>query len=635
MVEELSFFLEPQISPHRTPIAALHFPLTELHPHFFPGRLRHTWMNLFTGCAALHNLLRVGFASSRPRHFSMASTASNVAPVESNGRKRAFEGARNYRFKKQKKEKDQKNSVLKTEGTHEEVLLKDVEALLRKHSIDDTPAEANGTENGTSNTQQSSSLPDPFTEVELTVQEISSTGDGLALAPGSKQVYIVPFTSPGDKVKAKVVKHFTEGYTMTDFIQVLSPGSLRDDSLINCKYFSACSGCQFQMLPYEAQLAHKKTIVEKAYKNFSELSPELVPAVADTIGSPLQYGYRTKLTPHFDGPPGMKRSDGRHGIKRKFEQVPPIGFMKKGTRHTLDIEDCPIGTDAVRMGMKSERKRVAAELDKYSKGATVLLRESTKRLPKDPPPQPRDDAILEDRGAHFHEKTCETDQKGRTAEYIDDFAFENPAGAFFQNNNSILPKFTQYIRDHILPRGTDPNDPNRKIKNLIDAYSGSGLFTITLSQMFNKSLGIDISPSSIEYASRNARLNNLAEDHASFIAADAANLFASIETAADETVVVIDPPRKGCDDSFLRQLLRYSPARVVYVSCNVHTQARDVGVLVNGMEGVDGGFGPGKGVYDIESLVGFDFFPQTGHVEGVAVLQRRSEGKVAEVEKEA
>lgn len=584
-------------------------------------------MITFAGRTALRALLRSGPRLSRPRNLSMASAADNVAPIESNGRKRAFEGARNYRFKKQKKEKDQKDSVLKTEGTHEEVLLKDVEALLKRHSI--------GGE------EQAVSLPDPFTEIEVTVQEISSTGDGLALAPDSKQIYVVPFSSPGDKVKAKVIKHFTKhGYSLTDFVQVISPGPLRDDSLVNCRYFSSCSGCQFQMISYEQQLAHKKTIVEKAYLNFSELAPELVPSVGDTIGSPLQYGYRTKLTPHFDGPPGKKRSDGRNGIRRKFEEVPPIGFMKKGTRHTLDIEDCPIGTDAVRMGMKSERKRVAAELDKYAKGATILLRESTERLPKDPPPQPREDAILEDRGEHFHQKTCVTDQKGRSTEYIGDFKFENPAGAFFQNNNSILPTFTQYIRDHILPpspfsNGDSTQPQPQKIKHLIDAYSGSGLFTITLSQLFPKSLGIDIAASSIASASTNAALNNLAPDHASFIAADAANLFASIEFPAAETVVVIDPPRKGCDDLFLRQLLRYSPARVVYVSCNVHTQARDVGVLVNGMADVDGGFGPGKGVYEIESLVGFDFFPQTGHVEGVAVLHRRteSEGKM-EVEME-
>jgi tRNA (uracil-5-)-methyltransferase len=101
----------------------------------------------------------------------------------------------------------------------------------------------------------------------------------------------------------------------------------------------------------------------------------------------------------------------------------------------------------------------------------------------------------------------------------------------------------------------------------------------------------------------------------SFIDADAAELFKSVMFPNDETVVVIDPPRKGCDDNFLTQLLKFAPRRVVYVSCNVHTQARDVGVLVRGME-------EGGTHYDIESLRGFDFFPQTGHVEGVAVLNR-------------
>ena len=77
---------------------------------------------------------------------------------------------------------------------------------------------------------------------------------------------------------------------------------------------------------------------------------------------------------------------------------------------------------------------------------------------------------------------------------------------------------------------------------------------------------------------------------------------------------MIDPPRKGCDADFLRQLLEFRPRRLVYVSCNGHTQARDVGVLVEGR---------GHGArYEIESIRGFDFFPQTHHVESVAVLQR-------------
>ncbi|KAF2739862.1 S-adenosyl-L-methionine-dependent methyltransferase [Polyplosphaeria fusca] len=413
---------------------------------------------------------------------------------------------------------------------------------------------------------------------------------------------------------------------MADFVKVNTPSPHRDESLVKCPYFASCSGCQFQMLPYEYQLAHKKTIVEKAYKNFSNLPPELIPVIGDTIGSPLQYGYRTKLTPHFDGPPDSRRSDGRNGIKRTFKEMPPIGFMKKGTRITIDIEDCPIGTDAVRNGNKRERKRVENELSKYNKGATLLLREHTERIAKSNHvlgvEKDNPDAVFEDRGEHIHKKTCVTDANAKTTEFIDDFQFINPAGAFFQNNNSILPKFTQYIREHILP----PSSPGQpEIKHLIDAYSGSGLFTIVLSSLFESSLGIDISAASIQSATHNAEVNNLSTDRAKFIAADASALFSSIDTPADKTVVMIDPPRKGCDESFLRQLVRYGPARVIYVSCNVHTQARDVGVLVGGMKGVDGGRGLGEGCYEIESLAGFDFFPQTGHVEGVAVLKRKTD----------
>lgn len=514
------------------------------------------------------------------------------------------------------------STILKTNGSNEEVLLEDVKALLKGLNLKD---------------DASAKLPELRSEIEINIKTISSTGDGLGFEEGStsNQVYVVPFTAPGDIVTAKVFKHDQKDkYSMADFVKVSKPSPHRDESLVKCPYFSSCSGCQFQMLPYEYQLAHKKTIVEKAYKNFSQLPPELIPAIGDTIGSPLQYGYRTKLTPHFDGPPDARRSDGRNGIRRSFKEVPPIGFMKKGTRITIDIEDCPIGTEAVRNGNKRERKRVADELSSYRKGATVLLRESTQRIPKDSYDASKEEdpnAVIEDRGPHLHRKTCVTDPNAKTTEYIDDFQFVNPAGSFFQNNNSILPIFTQYIRDHILPPS-----PNHKVSHLIDAYSGSGLFTITLSSLFKSSLGIDISSSSITSASHNATLNSIPPSAARFLAADASALFAAITTDAAETVVMIDPPRKGCDESFLRQLIRYGPARVVYVSCNVHTQARDVGVLVAGMKGVDGGFGVGEGCYDVESVRGFDFFPQTGHVEGVAVLRRR-EGKgekEVEVEKE-
>ena len=579
--------------------------------------------------SVLRPALRTLYTSGRSGRFAsykMASSAATTGPKRVNGAKRFAEtplrseeeSRGNYRFKNKRMRKGhggEANQILKTNGSNEEVLLEDVTALLKSANLEQDEGRV------------SEPLPERLAEVEVTIREISSTGDGLGLRNDSKshQVYVIPFTAPGDVVTAKVFKNFEkEKYSMADIVKVNTPSPQRDDSLVRCPYFASCSGCQFQMLPYDYQLAHKKTIVEKAYKNFSNLPPELIPAIEDTIGSPLQYGYRTKLTPHFDGPPDARRSDGRNGIIRRFEELPPIGFMKKGTRTTIDIEDCPIGTDAVRKGNKKERARVADELTNYHKGATLLLRENTERIAKseyDASKEEDPDVVVEEKGDYIYKKTCVTNQNAKTTEYIDDFKFVNPAGAFFQNNNSILPVFTQYIRDRILPRSPFPSDP--KITHLIDAYSGSGLFTITLSSLFTSSLGIDISASSITSATLNAEMNNIPSSRAKFIAADAAALFSSITSPPDETVVMIDPPRKGCDESFLKQLVEYGPARIAYVSCNVHTQARDVGVLVGGMNGVDGGFGVGVGCYELESLVGFDFFPQTGHVEGVAVLRRK------------
>jgi tRNA (uracil-5-)-methyltransferase len=148
---------------------------------------------------------------------------------------------------------------------------------------------------------------------------------------------------------------------------------------------------------------------------------------------------------------------------------------------------------------------------------------------------------------------------------------------------------------------------------LLDAYCGSGLFAVCLSPLFRAVLGIDIDALGVEAARQNAQRNHL--HNAGFIAASAECLFADVPFPADESLVVIDPPRKGASVDFLRQLCTFGPRRVVYVSCNVHTQARDVGMLVTG-------FGPEASRYKIHSLRGFDFFPQTGHVEGVCFLDR-------------
>jgi len=190
--------------------------------------------------------------------------------------------------------------------------------------------------------------------------------------------------------------------------------------------------------------------------------------------------------------------------------------------------------------------------------------------------------------------------------------FEYPASSFFQNNNSILTSLVENVRAAIF------KDHSTKVPtHLVDAYCGSGLFSIMLSPHFTKIAGIELSSDSIASATKNALLNNLPEGKVTFRSGDAAHIFQSVpDFPASETAVIIDPPRKGCDENFIDQLLGFRSTTVVYVSCNVHTQARDVGMLLRKSKG-DGRHGK----YVLESVRGFDLFPQTAHVESVAVLR--------------
>lgn len=251
-------------------------------------------------------------------------------------------------------------------------------------------------------------------------------------------------------------------------------------------------------------------------------------------------------------------------------------------------------------------------LDKYKKGVSLLFRESLRisaeDVSKESPPSPEELAsVLED-------KVCVTDHRGTILELVGDKFFEYTAGSFFQNNNSVLVPLTSYVRNAIFPESA-PLDP--KPTHLVDAYCGSGLFSIMLSPHFDVVRGIELSAEGIRASKVNARLNRIPNEKISFLEGDAANIFDTVqEFPRDKTVLIIDPPRKGSDENFINQLIQFACQTVVYVSCNVHTQARDVGMILRKSEKEM----VGK-KYVLESLRGFDLFPQTAHVESVAVLK--------------
>lgn len=254
--------------------------------------------------------------------------------------------------------------------------------------------------------------------------------------------------------------------------------------------------------------------------------------------------------------------------------------------------------------------RVFRNIYTYKKGVSLLFRDSLE-IPGTFP-QKTDDTV-DSLANTLDEHVCITDHKAAVREKVGDWIFEYTAGSFFQNNNSVLIPLTNYVRDAIFSTAQPASSPT----HLVDAYCGAGLFAITLSPNFTTVAGIELSTDSIKSATRNAKLNNIPDDKITFRAGDAADIFATVgDFPREKTVLVIDPPRKGCDNNFIQQLLKFKCKTVVYVSCNVHTQARDVGAILRATENEE----PGQ-KYVLESIRGFDLFPQTAHVESVAILR--------------
>ena len=168
------------------------------------------------------------------------------------------------------------------------------------------------------------------------------------------------------------------------------------------------------------------------------------------------------------------------------------------------------------------------------------------------------------------------------------------------------------------------NGTTKQPNYLIDCYCGSGLFALQVAASMKSVIGIEVNERAIEEATANAQLNHIT--NAQFVAASAEAIFtATLNTTmttdeyhetvsdlpSDETVVVVDPPRKGCSEEFLQQLYEFAPQRIVYMSCGPATQARDAKGIIE------------VGGYAITSIQPFDLFPQTKHIESLIVFEKK------------
>lgn len=387
-------------------------------------------------------------------------------------------------------------------------------------------------------------------ELELTIDTLTNLGHGLAR--DGEWVVMTPFALPGERVRVRIFRNH-KNYSEADLVDVLEPSSQRVAP--PCPLFGDCGGCQYQHLDYAGQKEWKRGQVVELMERLGGITD--VP-VEPTHGSPKDYHYRSKLTPHF---PGKKARD--------FA----IGFLRMNRRNQIiDVPQCPIATDAINAALPVERKKIFAKKDKFKKGATLLLRDTLEGVITDP--------------------------KETVSEKVCGVVFQFKAGEFFQNNPFILPELIEYVLEQAC---------REDLRFLVDAYCGVGVFSLCAARRFEQVAGVEISPQAVELARINAAANGI--DNAKFTIGKSEAIFESMKFPGDESAMIIDPPRAGCDAVFLQQLLDFGPRRLVYVSCDPATQARDLKILR-------------AGGYKIERIQPFDLFPQTRHIECVATLSR-------------
>jgi len=453
----------------------------------------------------------------------------------------------------------------------------------------------------------------PTTTTTTTTSTTSTDGEP-ASSPSRLWVVMVPFVIPGERVKVRIFRNHAK-YSEADLVEILEPSA---DHRVTpkCHLFGNCGGCQYQHMSMSSQRNWKRQHVQEAMIQYGLDAFVSLESVRPTLGTDEVYGYRSKLTPHYQAPTTSRRGRKRQSQQQKDNNVndvesnsnnsiQAIGFQKLTNRQLVDVEHCPIATDAINAKYATLRQELIhpspskeeeeneSNKKKKALGATLLLRQANP-----------DDTHVTTR--HADELT--TRVLNRQFTYL--------AGNFFQNNYYVLPLMVQAVIDAAVApaRMTDEDGPRKTMTHLVDCYCGSGLFAISAAAHFEVVRGIEINDRAVAEATRNAQQNNLTNCH--FLSASSEAIFAQIQDFdRSSTVVVLDPPRKGCSDDFIQQLLDFAPQRIVYMACDATTQARDVKDIIGDDHQQN---------YAMTSVQPFDLFPQTRHIECLVVLEKQA-----------
>lgn len=459
------------------------------------------------------------------------------------------------------------------------------------------------------------------------VENVEITGvaaEGKSIARVDDMVVFIPYGAPGDVVNIKLDKK-KRSYAEAHIVDMLKPSPDRVAPV--CEHFGVCGGCKWQHIPYESQLRHKRDQVVDALTRIAKVE---IPEVNPTLGSKETFCYRNKLEYTFSCKCWITFEDLRSG--REIADRNALGFHIPGAfDKVLDIKKCWLQDDlSNRIRLFVRQYALAKGYEFYDiKAQQGLMRTLMVRIASTGevmlivvfarPEQEKIDDLMGAIAAEFPEitsllyvvnqKVNDTiaDQEVityRGRDYINEemegLQFRIGPKSFYQTNSLQAYELYKVARRMACLK---PDDL------VYDLYTGTGTIANFVARQVKKVVGIEYVPEAIADAKLNSEVNGI--DNTIFFAGDMKDVLTDgfIEEHGRPDVMIIDPPRAGMHEDVVNVILNARPERIVYVSCNPATQARDLALMDE--------------FYRVEEVQPVDMFPHTHHVENVVRMTRR------------
>ncbi|MEH7121905.1 23S rRNA (uracil(1939)-C(5))-methyltransferase RlmD [Bacillus sp. JJ1773] len=444
----------------------------------------------------------------------------------------------------------------------------------------------------------------------LTIKRLGINGEGVGYF--KKQVVFVPGALPGEEVVVEATK-VNPKFAEAKIKKIRKKSEHRVQPL--CPIYEQCGGCQLQHLQYSQQLKEKRDIVIQALERHTKLNPNQID-IKETIGMDDPWNYRNKSQFQVGLKDG-KVLAGLYGmnshrlinIDQCAVQHPQTNNATVTVKRILQDLKIPIYNEKTRKGLirtivarvgiqTGELQIVLITAKKELPKKDLIIQEIKKRLPAVK-------SIIQNINGQktsliFGEETVNLEGNDFIQETLGDLSFELSARTFFQLNPEQTVKLYNEVKNAAGLTGKE---------KVVDAYCGVGTIGLWVAEQAAEIRGMDIIPESIEDAKKNATRHGI--KHAKYVTGKAEVLLPKwVKEGWKPDVIIVDPPRTGLDEQLLKTILKVKPKKVVYVSCNPSTLAKDIDVLSSS--------------YKVDMIQPVDMFPQTAHVENVAVLELKN-----------